>query len=61
MDLASADGEKTAGNLKFCGNDVDIEPLRLVKGVPGTPGVLGAVVIPVRRLECRSSMLESIP
>jgi hypothetical protein len=47
--------------LKLCANDVDIESFRLVKGVPGTPGVLGAVVIPARRLEGGSDMLESVP
>jgi len=59
MDLTSADGEETAGNLKLCANDVDNESFRLVKGV--TPGVLGAVVIPARRLEDGSGMLESVP
>jgi hypothetical protein len=61
MDLTSADGEETAGNLKLCANDVEIESFRLVKGVPGTPGVLGAVVIPARRLEDGSGMLASVP
>jgi hypothetical protein len=61
MDLTSADGEETAGNLKLCANDVDIESFRFAKGVPGTPGVLGAVVIPARRLEDSSGMLESVP
>jgi hypothetical protein len=61
MGLTSADGEEIAGNLKLCANDVDIESFRLVKGVPGTPGVPGAVVIPARRLEDASGMIESVP
>lgn len=61
MDLTSADGDETAGNLKLCANDVEIESFRLVEGVPGKPGVFGAVVIPVRRLEDGSGMVESVP
>jgi hypothetical protein len=37
------------GNLKLCGNDA--EPCLLVNGAPLLLGVLGAVVIPVWRLE----------
>ena len=55
-DLESAEGDVTMGNLKFCGNDA--EPFLLVNGAPPIPGVLGAVVIPVSRL---NGKVESVP
>jgi hypothetical protein len=48
----SADGDENAGNLKFCGYEID--PVRRENAFSGIPGVLGVVAAPVCRLACRS-------